>query len=178
MSTRKLPDHNGCKQFLDLVASRLVNDGLSVQRGIRVDPYTFDTLASRTMTTTTFMDIKILWTDIIAVSSVEVRSPDDARGYSSFVAKYALENRHTLGARRNGLSTIAVMVSESFGDDTKQWVSETSPSFSEMWARTEFPVLVELSSRQITCYRKTPFRKYGLYQNLQKLSDKWFGFQV
>src|SRR6266516_4464071 len=70
------------------------------------------------------------------------------------------------------------MVSENFGDDTKQWVSETSPSFSEMWARTEFPVLVELSSRQITYYRKTPFRKYGLYQNLQKLSDKWFGFQV
>jgi hypothetical protein len=118
--------------------------------------------------------------DVIGVSSFGAPSSDEVRAYSSFIAKYALENRKFFGARRNGLTTVAVIVSSAIRDETKRWVSETPPEYSVMWARAEFPVLVDLSDRQVTYYTKSPL-KFGigrLYQSLRSLSDKWFGSQA
>lgn len=123
------------------------------------------------------MGAKPPWSNVVAVSSIKVPSPDVVRDYSSFVAKYALQNGKSLGAHRNDLTTVAVIVASSFGDDTKQWVSETSPSYGLMWDRAQFLVLVDLDGREITYYRKTPFRNGNLYQDLRNFSDKWFGFQ-
>src|SRR5438094_10454667 len=69
----------------------------------------------------------IPWSEVVAVSLMEIRCPDDARNYSSFLAKYVLKNRHSLHTRWNDLTTVAVIVSSSFGNDTKQWVFETTP---------------------------------------------------
>ncbi len=177
-SSQIQPESGGLKELLDNVAARLAEDGFSVRRGIRADQYALDTLASRRITGTLKMGAKVPWSNVVAVSSIEAPSPDAVRDYSSFVAKYALENRKSLGAHRNDLTTIAVIVSSSFRDDTKQWVRESSPSYSLMWDRVEFPVLVEFGSREITYYAKTPFRNGNLYQSLRSFSDKWFGPQA
>ena len=161
------PESSGPKEFLDLVASRLGRDGFSVQRGVRVDPYSLDTLASRTIMGTTLKNIKVQWSNIVAVSFIDAPSRDVARDYSGFIAKYAYENRKSFSVPRNGQATIAVMVSLGFMVDTKRWVSETSPNYSWMWANSEFPVLVELTSHEISYYRGTPFRNYGLYESCE-----------
>ncbi len=174
----KSTESNGSKEFLDIVASRLANDGFSVKRDVPADPYSLDTLASRTIMGTTLKDIKVQWSNIVAVSFIRAPSPDVARDYSAFIGKYAYENRKALSVPRNGQASIAVIVSSDFGVNTKRWVSETSPNFSWMWANSEFPVLVDLTSREISYYRGTPFRNYGLYESLRNFSDKWFGFQA
>jgi hypothetical protein len=112
---------------------------------------------------TTFKDIKVQWSNIVAVSLTEAPIPDVAREYSAFIAKYTYENRKSIGIPRNGQATIAAMVSSDFGVNTKRWVSETSPRYSSMWANSEFPVLVDLTTRVISYHRGTPFRNYGLY---------------
>lgn len=61
-----------------------------------MDQYSLDTLASRTIMRTTFKDIKVQWSNIVAVSLIEAPSPDVTRDYSAFIAKYAYENRKSL----------------------------------------------------------------------------------
>jgi len=165
------------REFLDTVAGRLANDGFRVQRNVVAGPYSLDTLASRTG------EKKVMWggtpiafSEAVAVSSVQVLGPDDVRNYSSFVAKYALEN-HSLHAHWTGLSTVAAVVSPSFGDDAKEWVSETTPEFSNLfWARAQFPVLVELDNREIIYPKRGPRNQGPLFENLRYLADEWFGF--
>ena len=103
-------------------------------------------------------------------------SPDVAREYSSFVMKYVAKNRRSLHVRFNGLVSIAAMISSGFGDDTKQSIVETSPSYSETWARLEFPVLVDIGNHQIFYYQKPRGRQEWLCERARTLCDKWFGF--
>jgi len=167
------------KEFLDTVVARLANDGFSVQRSVQAVPYTLDILASRSLEKKVMWGgTSIPWSEVVAVSLMEIRCPDDARNYSSFLAKYVLKNRHSLHTRWNDLTTVAVIVSSSFGNDTKQWVFETTPEYSEMWARAEFPVLVDLGNREIIYPRKGSPGNGPLFENLRYLSDEWFGFSA
>jgi hypothetical protein len=165
------------REFLDTVAGRLANDGFRVQRNVVAGPYALDSLASRVV------EKKIVWggtpiaySEAVAVSSAQVLSPDDVRNYSSFFAKYALEN-HSLHAHWTSLSTVAALVSPSFTDDTKKWVSETTPEIHNLfWARLQFPVLVELDNREIIYPKRGPPNWGPICETLRYLADEWFLF--
>lgn len=178
MSTQTEPGSNGVVELLDTVSSRLASDGFSVQRGVRTEPYLLDIFASRVITGYTARGASAPWSNVVAVTSSVVPSPESTLGFSSFVAKYALENRKLLGLRRNDLTTIAVCISSAIGEETKKWLSETAPEYGIMWDRAEFPVLVDLISRTIIYYAKTPFHHMRLYPQLRAYSDKWFGLQT
>ncbi len=178
MSTQTEPGSDRVVEFLNTISSRLASDGFSIQRGVRAEPYVLDILASRVVAGYTSRGASAPWSNVVAITSSGVLSPEGTRGFSSFVAKYALENRKSLGVRRNDLTTIAVCVSTAFGDETKKWVSETAPAYGIMWDRAEFPVLLDLTSRAVVYYKQTPFHHMVLYPQLRAFSDKWFGFQT
>jgi hypothetical protein len=163
--------------FLDAIAERLAGQGFSIQRRVTAGPYVFDTLASR-VGSPAGPYVPIPWSTLIAVSRVNVPDAESASAFSSFVAKYALDNRSSFGGYKMDMKTIAVMVSSAFSDETKKWVSEARPEGSTIKDRFEFPVLLEMSTRQIIYFRKTPFRAGLLYRQLRKLSDGWFSFQT
>ena len=75
------------------------------------------------------------------------------------------------------LSSMAVIVSENFSEDLKAWMGETRPAGSMLGDRTEFPIRVELDSREIYYFRKKPFRMGLLYATLRKDADKLIAFQ-
>jgi len=164
-------------EFLNKVASRLFDDGFSVQRNLQIGPYNLDVFATRPREQTVYLDVKVPWFDIAAVTYMEMTSPSAVQDYLSYVSKYIVKNRHALGLRINGLITIAAIVSQRLGDETKLWISETPPPYSEWWARLGFPVLVELTDQQIFYYRKPRGRPEQLCNRARTLSDKWFSFQ-
>lgn len=178
MSTQTEPGSDRVVEFLDTISSRLASDGFSVQRGIRAEPYALDIFASRVITGYTMRGAGAPWSNVVAVSTSVALSPGNISGFSSFVAKYALENRKSLGFRRNDLTSIAVCVSSTVGDEIRKWVSETEPAYGIMWDRAEFPVLLDLANHAVIYYKNTPFRHIRLYPQLRAFSDKWFGFQT
>ena len=112
--------------------------------------------------------VSVIWVDVPSITGVTA--------YSSFVADYVLQNRRSMGVRFNDLTTMPVIVSPSISDEVKQWVSEASPSYSNMWDRTTFPVLVDMTSQSVSYYTETPFRHRISYPELRAFSNKWFGF--
>ncbi len=175
-SPQTQPGAGASEEHLTKIALRLANDRFTVQRGVRADPYVLDILASQ-VRPPGGQYAPIPWSTIVAVSSMNVSIAENVRDFSSFVAKYALDNRTSLGAFRMDMTTIAAVVASSFNDYTKEWVADTRPLGSLLKDRTEFPVLVELNSRSIIYYEKTPFRAGLLFRQLRKFCDKWFGFQ-
>ncbi len=165
-------------EFLDTIASRLTKDSFSVQRNVQTNLYTFNILALRNTMGFMMGGARVPLSTVVSVIYVDAPSANGVSAYSSFVAKYAVENRRSLGVRFNGLRTIPVMVSPSIRDDVKQWVSETPPSYSNMWDRTAFSVVIDVSSHSISYYTKTPFRHGFSYPELRDFSDKWFSFQT
>lgn len=163
--------------FLNTIAQRLAGQGFSVQREVIASPYTFNILAAR-VGAPTGPYVPIPWSTFIAVSRVNIPDAEGARVFTSFVAQYAVDNRSSFGGYRMDMKTMAVMVSSTFSQDIKKWVSETRPESNMIKDRFGFPVLLELNTKEIVCFRKTPFRAGLLYRQLRKLSEEWFSFQV
>lgn len=164
------------EEFCNTIASRLANDSFSVQRDVRTNLYTLNVLASRVRPGYTH-GAAIPSSKVISAISVDSPSISGVSAYSSFVEKYALENRRSLAIGRKDLTTLPVMVSSGISDELKRWISETSPPYSIMWDRTIFPVLVDMSSRSVIYDEGTPFRHMTFYPELRTACKKWFNFQ-
>lgn len=178
----KDPSPAAIDEYLNTVPTRLSNDSFSIQRNVQVNQYALDIVASGKREATLRIGAVVSYADVVALCSSSIQDPDGIRLYSSTVARYVLDNRHALGVRRNSFATIAGIVAPNFPDSTKQWVSETSPKYSSWWDRAEFPVLIELDSRQITYFTGSPSWHYvspnSLYRILRTNCDKWLGFQA
>ena len=165
--------------FLDSVASKLSADGFSVQRRVQANQYSLDILASRTTQGMLRVGAEVPYSNVVGLCSTPISDSDGVQLYSSSMGKYVRENRKSLKARRGNLSTIAAIVSPSFPDSTKRWVAQTPPSWSILSGRAEFPLLIELDTRQLTYYNQTHFQIGNpdpLYKLLRNSRDKWFGF--
>ncbi len=178
MSAEVQPGQNAPAEALDRISSRLTGVGFSVERSVPVQPYFFNILGHRVITGSTARGAQVPWSNVVAVISINDPSPNDVASYSAWVMKFALANRGSLNVRRNSLSTIAVILCSGPREDTKQWLSQSLPSYSLMWGRAEFPVLVGLDNREVF-YCKRIESGAGiprLYQALQNHADEWFGF--
>lgn len=164
--------------YFDKVAASLSSDGFTVQRDISANQYRFDIFAVKVIP----MPRSPPYSYVVAVSQMAVGFPDTARDFSSFVMDYSIENRATLHEGRPqvsqyGVTTLVAIVSDSFNEQVKSWIEQTRPPHGIMKGRTEFPVLVELGTKQIHYYTKTPFNAGLLYRKLRHMSDKYLGFQ-
>lgn len=162
-------------EFFNIVASRLSVDGFSIQRDVRTNLYALNILATRRDESN--RGARIPLSKVVSVISVDSPSTGGVSAYSSFVEKYALENKTSLSIHNRDLTTLPVVVSSGVTDGLKEWISETAPSYNMMWDRTVFPVLVDMSSRSVIYYKQTPFQHMHTYPDLRNLSDKWFEFQ-
>jgi hypothetical protein len=162
------------QQYLDSVANRLSTAGFAVKRGIQSDKYRFEMVVASPSLSVYRGHTRNA--KVILASLIEINSPDQVADFSSFVMKYVLDNKRELRVGGGDLSTVAVMVAESFNDEMKKWVSETTPNRSVLKDRFEFPVLVETRSRQIFYFRKKPFVAGTEYKDLRAFVDEYLGF--
>jgi hypothetical protein len=164
------------EQYLDSVATRLSNGGLTVQRKVQSEKYLFGFIAANPPVQFYRGRTRNEW--VIVASLIEVESPSQAADFSSFVMKYVRDNKRELHVGGSDLSTISLMVAQSLGDEVKKWVSETTPNRSIISDRFEFPVLVEVQSRQFFYFRKKQFVAAVEYEDLREFVDKYLGFQT
>lgn len=166
-----------CAEFLNTIASRLINDGFSVQRDARTSVYTLNILASRVKQGYTSRGAEITASKVVSVIAVDSPSANGVSAYSSFAGKFVLANLGQLAVRDTDLTTLPVMVSLSVPDDVKNWLYQALPDYSIMYDRTIFPVLVDMATRSISYSKQTPFEHRTYYPELRSFSEKWFGFR-
>ncbi len=120
---------------------------------------------------------KNAWSYLVAAVKMETLTPELVREFSSFLMKYSVDNRGSLGVGWMDLVTVAATISTGIGEGVKLWVTDNRPSGSVIKDRFEFPVLVGLDEQRIYYFRKTPIRAGLLFRLLRQYCDRWFGFQ-
>ena len=150
-----MTDYNG---FLDGLAGRLSNDGFSIQRGLRIDQYALELVATR-------VELSIMKgcnVHIIVATTMDMPTTEAILAFSEFAYQYCTRNLSTIVSTaiqkpvKGPLNTyvIPVTISNSFAEDIRDWISKKIPA--KHFVPFNYPVLLAGSTGELYLCKKTP----------------------
>src|SRR3989442_14556558 len=145
-------------QFLDDLAGTLSRDGFSITRNIGPGKYIIEIMAAKGEMSA----LKGNRAHYIVVTTMDLPSPESVTEFSQAAWAYSLANSRVYlssfpaGVGRGVYKVIVpVVVSQTFTDDMKDWISKKNPA--KHTAPFNLPVLMSSSNREIYYCKKIPF---------------------